>query len=120
MCRQTLRIGINIITMTNKGYLLLGAGVFLLGCGLFALNFPVFLDGFDPWGWQVNCGTGFSSSLDQASIADTGHPTDFVDACHRALGFRRAWTITLALVGFGVLAWLLVAFWKHSQLVSEE
>jgi hypothetical protein len=115
-----VRIGINIIAMTNKGLLLLGAGVFLLGCGLFALNWPVFLDGFDQWGWQVNCGTGFSSSLDQAAIADSGRTTDFVDACHRALGVRRAWTITLALLGSAVLAWLLLAFWRHSQLVSEE
>jgi hypothetical protein len=107
--------------MTNRGLLIFAVGLALLAGGLFALNFPVFLDSFDQYGVQLKCGTGYTSDLTQASIADTtGRATNYVDECYGALAFRRAWTITLAVIGWAILAWLLVAFWRHSQLVSEE
>jgi hypothetical protein len=105
--------------VTNKGFLILGAGVFLIAAGLFAMNFPVFLDAFDQWGWQVNCGTGYSADLGQATIADAGRATDYVDECHGALAIRRAWTMALAAIGWLILAGLLVAAYRHSRLPSE-
>ena len=47
--------------------------VALIAVGLLALNFPVFLDAYDQWGFQVNCGTGFASDLSQAAAAAGQH-----------------------------------------------
>jgi hypothetical protein len=30
---------------------------------------PIYLSGYDQWGWQIRCGTGFGSDLTQAASA---------------------------------------------------
>jgi hypothetical protein len=74
---------------------------------LLALNFPVFLDDYDQYGWQINCGTGYASKLTQAaaSIGDK----NYVDECESALLMRRLWTIPLVLFGGVVVLAVLVA-----------
>jgi hypothetical protein len=74
---------------------------FLIVVGLLALNFPVFLDSFDQYGFQIKCGTGYITDLSQAATAATGH--NYVDQCETALLIRRLWTIPLAVVGLIVL-----------------
>jgi hypothetical protein len=75
----------------------------LVVVGLIALNFPVFLDAFDQWGFQIKCGTGYASDLSQA--AATVGQQNFVDKCATALLLRRMWTIPLvAISGLVVLA----------------
>ena len=107
--------------MTNRGLFIATVGLVLFVGGLFALGFPVFLDAYDPWGTQVNCGSGFGADLTQAMAADdTGRTARFVDECNSALAFRRAWTIPLAAIGWMILSWLMFAFWRHSRLVSVE
>jgi hypothetical protein len=71
--------------------------------GLIALNFPVFLDAYDQWGFQVKCGTGYSTDLSQA--AATVGQDNFVDKCETALLVRRMWAIPLvAICGLVLLA----------------
>jgi hypothetical protein len=70
---------------------------FLIVVGLLALNFPVFLDAFDQYGFQIKCGTGYITDLSQAASAAGQH--NFVDQCETALLIRRLWTIPLAAVG---------------------
>lgn len=71
--------------------------------GLIALNFPVFLDAYDQWGFQVKCGTGYSTDLTQA--AATVGPDNFVDKCETALLVRRMWAVPLvAICGLVLLA----------------
>ena len=41
----------------------------LIAVGLLALNFPVFLDAFDQYGFQIKCGTGYATDLSQAAAA---------------------------------------------------
>ncbi len=79
----------------------------VLGLALFALNFPVFLDDYDQYGWQIKCGTGYLSELSQAAAAVGGK--NYVDACETALLIRRAWTYPLAVAGGIVLLAVLVA-----------
>jgi hypothetical protein len=74
---------------------------FLIAVGLLALNFPVFLDGFDQYGFQIKCGTGYLTDLSQAAAAVPQH--DYVDQCETALLVRRLWTIPLVVVGLVVL-----------------
>jgi hypothetical protein len=75
----------------------------LVAVGLIALNFPVFLDAFDQWGFQIKCGTGYASDLSQAAATVGQH--NFVDQCETALLLRRMWTIPLvAISGLVVLA----------------
>ena len=75
----------------------------LLAVGLIAMNFPVFLDAYDQWGFQIKCGTGYASDLSQAAAAADQH--DYVDKCETALLVRRMWTIPLiAVSGLVVLA----------------
>ena len=57
----------------------------LLIIGLIALNFPVFLDAYDQWGFQIKCGTGYVSDLTQAAsdpVLDAQH--NYVDKCETA------------------------------------
>jgi hypothetical protein len=71
--------------------------------GLIALNFPVFLDAYDQWGFQVKCGTGYAADLTQA--AATVGQDNYVDKCETALLMRRMWTIPLvAICGLVLLA----------------
>jgi hypothetical protein len=102
--------------VTNRGLLILCVGGALVGIGLLALNFPVFLDRYDQWGWQIKCGTGYSTNLVQAEIANQGFPqSNFVDQCQSALMVRRAWTIPIAVVGWVILSGLAVALWRHAS-----
>jgi len=64
--------------------------------GLIALNFPVFLDAFDQWGFQIKCGTGYATDLTQAAAVVGQH--NFVDQCETALLVRRMWTIPLVAI----------------------
>ena len=71
----------------------------LIVVGLLALNFPVFLDAFDHYGFQIKCGTGYITDLSQAAAAQH----NFVGQCETALLVRRMWTIPLVVIGAIVL-----------------
>jgi hypothetical protein len=77
----------------------------VLAVALLAMSFPVFLDDYDQWGWQIKCGTGFASDLTQATAA-VGD-TNYADECETALLKRRLWTVPLVIlsgvVGLAVL-----------------
>jgi hypothetical protein len=106
--------------VTNRGWFLLCFGGALVGIGLVALHFPVFLDAYDQWGWQIKCGTGYSTNLIQAQIANPTLPqNNFVEQCQSALAMRRAWTIPIALVGWLILSGLAVALWRHASPEGE-
>lgn len=79
----------------------------VLGVGLLAMNFPVFLDAFDQYGWQIKCGTGYVTDLSQA--AEAVGEQDYVDQCETALLLRRVWTMAMAVIGGTVLLAVLVA-----------
>jgi hypothetical protein len=97
-----------LANMSTRRLLVLAAGLFLLTSGLFALWMPVFLGDFDQWGFRIKCGSGLSSALSQAEIADsTG--AHFVDRCGTAIAVRRAWTIPLAVTGTLFLSALLIS-----------
>ena len=79
----------------------------VVAVGLFALRFPVFLDGYDQWGWQINCGTGYASELTQAAAAVGDE--NYVDDCETALLARRLWTIPFVAIGSIALLAVVVA-----------
>ncbi|MGV0713978.1 hypothetical protein ABQE93_01105 [Mycolicibacterium sp. XJ662] len=79
----------------------------LLGVALLAMNFPVYLDTYDQWGFQIKCGTGYISDLTQA--AEAVGDSDYVDECHSALLSRRLWTIPLAVLSGLVLLAVVLA-----------
>jgi signal transduction histidine kinase len=79
----------------------------VLVIGLLALQFPVFLDDYDQWGWQIKCGTGYISDLTQA--AATVGDKNFVDECETALLVRRMWIVPLVVLGAVVLLTVVVA-----------
>jgi hypothetical protein len=79
----------------------------VLAAGLLAMNFPVFLDAYDQYGWQIKCGTGYVTDLTQAAAA-VGE-TSYVDQCESALLTRRLWTMPMAILGGTVLLTVLVA-----------
>lgn len=92
--------------MTKRHHRLAYTGIIcgvLLIVGLIALNFPVFLDDYDQFGFQIKCGTGYATELTQA--AATAGQDNFVDQCETALLMRRMWTIPLvAISGLVLLA----------------
>ena len=90
----------------RAAYIGIGSAV-ILCVGLFALGFPVFLDDYDQWGWQIKCGTGFTADLTQATAA-VGDK-NFADECETALLVRRMWTIPLVVLGSVALLGVLVA-----------
>jgi hypothetical protein len=118
--KSAISINAALMNMSTQRLLVLAAGVVLLMVGLLALRFPVFLAGFDQWGFQINCGSGFQSTLTQANIADSAG-THFVDQCHTAIAMRRAWTIPPAIAGALLLSTLLVApSRQHSATAQPE
>jgi hypothetical protein len=115
--------------MTNRHLLVLGSAVVLIAVGLLALNVPVFINRYDQFGSQVNCGNGFSADLGQASIADhggtdpqAGGPAvtraasegDFVAQCQLALSIRRSWAIPTAAIGWLIFT-ALVMTWVRQE-----
>lgn len=102
--------------VTNRSLILFGVGLVLVAGGLFALNFPVFIDAYDHWGWQVKCGTGFGNDLAQAQAATQFAAANLVGQCESALTFRRVWTIPLVVIGWLVLTALLVVSLHRSSV----
>ena len=106
--------------MTTRGWFILLLGGTLIGIGLVALQFPVYLSAYDQWGWQIKCGTGYSTNLMYAEMANQAFPqSNFVDQCQTALTVRRAWAIPVALVGWIILSGLAIALWRHASSTSE-
>jgi hypothetical protein len=99
----------------------LGIGsVVLIVVGLVALNFPVFIDAFDQWGWQIKCGTGYSSDLTQAAEANGGN---YVDQCGTALMMRRVWAIPMVVIGSIVLVGVVLVaatVWGRESVFGED
>jgi hypothetical protein len=98
------RITINIVSVTQRHHRLAYTGILcavLLIVGLIALNFPVFLDDYDQFGFQIKCGTGYATDLTQA--AATAGERNFADECETALLMRRMWIIPLVAVSALVL-----------------
>jgi hypothetical protein len=90
-------------TLTKRHHRLAYTGIVcavVVGIGLLALNFPVFLDAYDQWGFQIKCGTGYAADLTQAAAAGQ---YNFVDQCQTALLTRRLWTVPLVAIGGLVL-----------------
>nr|WP_240630624.1 hypothetical protein [Mycolicibacterium sp. GF69] len=79
----------------------------LLVIALLALNFPVFLDSYDQYGWQIKCGTGYVTDLTQA--AATVGDANYVDQCETALLTRRMWAMPIAVLAGAVLLAVVVA-----------
>lgn len=99
--------------MINRGPLIVFAAVVLLAGGLFALYFPVFIDAYDQFGWQVKCGSGFTTDLTQASSAGGTTGNNYVRQCNNALMVRRLWAIPAAALGGLTLTWQAVAAVAH-------
>jgi hypothetical protein len=94
--------------------------VVLIVVGLVALNFPVFIDAFDQWGWQIKCGTGYSSNLTQAAEATGGN---YVDQCGTALMMRRVWAIPMVVIGSIVLVGVVLVaatVWGRESVFGED
>ena len=90
--------------MTERHHRLAYTGIacaVLVIIGLIALNFPVFIDVFDQFGFQVKCGTGYATDLTQAAATAGQH--NYVDQCETALLMRRMWTIPLVAISALVL-----------------
>jgi len=108
--------------MSARAWYIAIGGAILVAVGLFALRFPVLIDGYDRWGWQIECGSGFVANLTQAENAAVDG-TDFVAACQSALLTRRLWTIPLIVIGvMALVSVLLTATVTHRDedaLVSD-
>ena len=91
---------INIRPVSTRAWYAVVGGAVLVLVGLFALRFPVYLDAFDQWGWQVRCGTGLSADSSQAASATDA--ARFVPACDTAVLVRRLWSVPM--VALGVVA----------------
>ena len=94
--------------------------VVMIVVGLLALRFPVFIDVYDQWGWQIKCGTGFGTDLTQAASATGG---DYVGRCETALMLRRMWAIPMVAIGSILFAGLILVaatVWGRESLFGEE
>jgi hypothetical protein len=100
----------------TRGWLDMIVGAVVLAGALVALCFPVYLDAYDRWGVQINCGNGYTSQLLQATTDDqdqarrSAPATSYVGKCKSALAHRRAWAIPVAIVGALIVVPELVAW----------
>jgi hypothetical protein len=95
--------------------------VAMIAAGLLAMNFPVFIDAFDQFGFQIKCGNGFSTDLTQATAANGGD--NYVGQCEKALMGRRLWTIPLVTLGsilVVVLIFVAATVWGRESLFGED
>ncbi|MGZ4514466.1 MAG: hypothetical protein ACXVX5_07080 [Mycobacterium sp.] len=107
----------------RRGPPVFAAAVVTLTVGLFALRFPVFIDVYDQFGWQVKCGSGLTTDLTQASSADqemndhgvARSSTNYVGRCGNALIIRRAWAIPAAALGGLTLVGLAAVVLAHDR-----
>ncbi|OBE96278.1 hypothetical protein [Mycobacterium sp. 852002-10029_SCH5224772] len=118
--------------MVNRGPLVVFAAVVFLAGGLLALRFPVFIEAYDQFGWQVKCGSGFTTDLTQASDAEkkpshranpgASHPAggNYVGQCNSALMARRVWAIPAAALGGLTLTWAAAAALAHDRRARTE
>ena len=94
--------------------------VALIAVGLLALNFPVFIDAYDQFGFQIKCGSGFSTNLAQAAEATGG---DHVGQCQTALLLRRLWTIPMVATGtilLAVIVFIAATAWGRESVFGED
>ncbi|MBY0290383.1 MAG: hypothetical protein K2X52_25035 [Mycobacteriaceae bacterium] len=95
--------------------------VVVITAGLLALNFPVFLDAFDQYGFQIKCGTGFATDLSQAAAAAGEHI--YVDQCETAVLVRRLWTIppvVIASMALAVLVTVAALVWGRESVFGKD
>jgi hypothetical protein len=93
----------------------------VIAAGLLALNYPVFLDAFDQYGFQIKCGTGFDTDLSQAAAAAGEH--SYVDQCETAVLVRRLWTIppvVIASIALAVLAAVAAFVWGRESAFGKD
>ena len=102
--------------MSNRQFVVVTAGALLAVVGLLALRWPIYLNHYDQFGMQINCGMGFNSNLAQAADADGG---GLVAQCGTALLIRRAWAIAITVVGWLLLTGLVVT-WVHNSPQADE
>ena len=94
-------------------------GVAMIAAGLLALNFPVFIDAFDQFGFQIKCGTGFFTNLTQAEAAGVDH----VGQCETAVMLRRLWTIPLIVIGtllLSIIVFVAATIWGRENVFGED
>jgi hypothetical protein len=94
-------------------------GVVLIIAGLIALNFPVFINAYDQYGFQIKCGTGYFTDLTQAAEAGGDH----AGQCETALVARRLWTIPLILVGsilVAVTVFMAATVWGRESVFGKD
>jgi hypothetical protein len=94
--------------------------VVLIGGGLLALNFPVFIDTYDHFGFQIKCGTGFHTNLTQAAEAGGGA---HVDQCETALLVRRLWAIPTSVIGavlLGTITFVAATLWGRESVFGSD
>jgi hypothetical protein len=92
----------------------------LVGVGLLALYFPVYIDAFDQFGFQIKCGTGFGANLSQAAEARGG---DYVSQCQTALMTRRLWSIPMVAVGsilLAIVVFVAATLWGRESVFGED
>jgi hypothetical protein len=95
-------------------------GFALVVVGLLALNFPVFIDSYDQFGFQIKCGSGFAANLAQAAEASGG---DHVGQCETALLLRRLWAIPMIAIGSILLAltvFVAATVWGRESAFGED
>jgi hypothetical protein len=92
----------------------------MVATGLIALNFPVFINVYDQFGFQIKCGTGYFANMTQASEATGG---DYVGQCETALMLRRLWTIPLVAIGsilLAVIVFVAATLWGRESVFGED
>jgi hypothetical protein len=92
----------------------------LIAGGLVVLRFPVFIDAYDQYGFQIKCGTGFGANLTQAAEATRG---DHVGQCETALRLRRLWAIPMVAVGsimLAVLVFIAATVWGRESVFGKD
>jgi hypothetical protein len=93
--------------------------VVLITTGLVALNFPVFIDSYDQFGFQIECGSGFGANLTQAAEAGG----DNVGQCETALLLRRLWTMPMIAIGsvlLGVIVFVAATLWGRESVFGKD
>lgn len=98
--------------MSHRQLFIGAAGLILAFIGVAALWFPVYLDQFDGYGMQINCGNGLGTH------SGLIHADSDTAPCGSVMLIRRLWAIPALAVGGLLVTWFVLAWARDEQKVQ--
>jgi hypothetical protein len=103
--------------LTTRRLLAMVAAGAVVIFGLLGMWQPVYIDDYDRYGFQIDCGTGLIGDDAGVQLAEESEVEERSDECGTALLLRRTWSITAIIGGIAVVVALAL---RGSRVVNPQ